>query len=34
MLYLGRATVNNQNGVNLYAYIDQYADVIDYQVQR
>lgn len=34
VLYLGRATVNSQNGVNLYAYIDQYADVIDYQVQR
>ena len=34
MLYLGRASVNSQNGVNMYAYIDKDADVIDYQVQR
>ena len=34
VLYLGRATVNSQNGVNMYAYIDKDADVIDYQVQR
>ena len=34
VLYLGRATVNSQNGVDMYAYIDRDADVIDYQVQR
>ena len=34
VLYLGRASVNSQNGVDLYAYIDKDADVIDYQVQR
>ena len=34
VLYLGRASVNSQNGVNMYAYIDKDADVIDYQVQR
>ena len=34
MLYLGRASVTSQNGVDLYAYIDKDADVIDYQIQR
>jgi len=34
VLYLGRASVNSQNGVDLYAYIDKDADVIDFNVQR
>ena len=34
VLYLGRASVNSQNGVDMYAYIDKDADVIDYQIQR
>ena len=34
VLYLGRASVNSQNGVDMYAYIDKDADVIDFQVQR
>ena len=34
VLYLGRASVNSQNGVDMYAYIDQGADVIDFQIQR
>ena len=33
-LYLGRASVTSQNGVDLFAYIDPTADVIDYQIQR
>ena len=34
VLYLGRASVNSQNGVDLYAYIDKDADVIDFNIQR
>ena len=34
VLYLGRASVNSQNGVDMYAYIDKDADVIDFQIQR
>ena len=34
VLYLGRASVTSQNGIDLYAYIDKDADVIDYQIQR
>jgi len=34
VLYLGRASVNSQNGVDLYAYIDRDADVIDFNIQR
>ena len=34
VLYLGRASVTSQNGVDLYAYIDKEADVIDYSIQR
>jgi gliding motility-associated-like protein len=34
VLYLGRASVNSQNGIDLYAYIDKDADVIDFHIQR
>lgn len=34
VLYLGRASVTTQNGIDLYAHIDKDADVIDYTIQR
>lgn len=34
VLYLGRADVTSQGGVDLYAYIDKDADVIDFNIQR